>query len=773
MNTTIQAKKRMVFALSVAVVLLVGLGGALTLSRAKHVAPDGAVQILTNEKHGYSLRYPTGYDVQYPNEHETAIFVGSLLNVEQPRVTIEVRDAAGRAVEQVADELVAEIPVGFEIPRTSIVIDGEQAIVLDNLPGQDINRQVVVVHEDRLYRMMFVPVGEDYGEVFAQTEDLYATVINSFRFLSGPVALDERPVAGQDGTVISQGGLPEIQLENEGLVGNPFETLLGPIQTPDGSSVRPCSGETPLLCIYQGRTLLGSVELVTFPLARHLDFQKMLSDAGIPLGSVDYTDPLNAPQARTALAAYAAAYLDDLAQDRSVTYPKGRTFTLVAPEWIHVGSLPGVAYGFAGVDQDGHVFERRLTYAAFDNDTLYLFGVFYASGMPESFPSDKDLLRFEPYLRQILAGLRLPASDDWHSPGAELLSEPRLVVQRPDDSIQYVTLEGTSAVLVADAPASLLPAGYGGVHFGGAPMTDGPAVYVRQWSGGLYVLDTILGHLFPLDFVPSVASPVAVRPLTEGLLPEGAPISLAWGEFSASYTATAHLYLSAPDGSHKVEALEETYGASDPWTQFVPWRWRQDGQLYLIKQPVDGRGGFPPFVGAANLWAFDPQSGSSVELVSDDVTGRKLCLDAISPGDRLVAHHCDEGQITLLDLETGVATAVSLPDQVDSGAHLGSVRFSPDGSRIAFAAMTGGIGLIEETQGYVVVSDSLSLGDVSHVVVTSEAGKWFSVAAWLPGDRLVLQSHCAAPDGWPAVWTVRTDGSGLVKLADGIFLAIG
>jgi hypothetical protein len=150
-----------------------------------------------------------------------------------------------------------------------------------------------------------------------------------------------------------------------------------------------------------------------------------------------------------------------------------------------------VAYGFAGVDQDGRIFERWLTYAAFDNGTLYLFGTFYTSGMSESFPSDEDLLRFEPYLRQILAGLRLPVSDDWNSPGAELLSGPRLVV-----------------------------------------------------------------------------------------------------------------------------------------------------------------------------------------------------------------HHCDEGQITLLDLETGVATAVSLPDRVGSGAHLGSVRFSPDGSRIAFAAMTGGIGLIEETQGY-------------------------------------------------------------------------
>jgi hypothetical protein len=40
-----------------------------------------------------------------------------------------------------------------------------------------------------------------------------------------------------------------------------------------------------------------------------------------------------------------------------------------------------------------------------------------------------------------------------------------------------------------------------------------------------------------------------------------------------------------------------------------------------------------------------------------------------------------------------------------------------------------------------------------------------------PDDRLVLQSHYAGPDGWPAVWTIRADGSGLVKLTDGTFLA--
>jgi len=359
-------------------------------------------------------------------------------------------------------------------------------------------------------------------------------------------------------------------------------------------------------------------------------------------------------------------------------------------------------------------------------------------------------------------------NEDAHSPGAALPPGPRLVIQRPDNSIRYLTLDGSSALLVSDAPPSLLPAGYSSVPIGGAPMLDGPIVYVRQWSGGLYALDTLLGQLFPLDFVPPPL-PVAVRPLTEGLLPEGAPISLAWGELSASHVATACLYLSAPDGSQVVEALRETYGASDPWTQFVPWRWREDGQLYLTKQPVEGMGGFFPFASAANLWLFDPQSGGSVELVSHEVTGGKLCLDAISPDDRQVAHHCSEGKITVLDLATGKTTAVSLPDHVRSDVQLGSARFSPDGSRIAFAAMVGGIETVELTRGYVAVSDGLS--GSSHIVATSGTGEWFSIAAWLPGDTLVLQSHPAGPSGWPAVWAARADGSELIELGEGTFLA--
>jgi len=492
-------------------------------------------KLLKNEAHRYCLLYPMGYDVMYPGGYEMVLAAGSLLSVEQPRVYINAREAAGRTAEQVADELAVGFAAEFDVRRSSVMIDGEEAVVLDNVPGQDISRQVVVAHNDRLYVLVFVPASEDYGEVYTQMEDLYAMVIDSFTFLPGE-----------------------------------------------------------------------------------------------------------------------------------------------------------------GVDA--------------------------------------------------------------HSPAADLPPGPRLVVQRPDNSIRYITLDGASAVLVSDAPASLIPPGF---------MADGPMIYVRQWYGNSYALDTLLGQLFPLDFIPPDSSPLAVRPLTEGWPIEAQPISLAWGEFSASETASARLVLTAPDGSYRIETLGETYDASDPWTRFVPWRWRQDGQLYFTKEPIGGLGGFLPFTSAANLWVFDLQSGDSQELM----TGGELCLDAIGgPQDLLVAHHCDEGQITLLNLETGEATAVSLPDQMTSDMLLGSVRFRADGSRIAFAAMTGGIGMTEETRGYVAVSDGLSGG--SHIVTTSEPGEYFKVVTWLADDRLLLQSFSAGPDGRPAVWTVRTDGLGLIKLTNGVLLAI-
>ena len=98
--------------------------------------------------------------------------------MEQPRALLEVRDAAGRTASQAADEIMAEA-LGFDISRTTTTIAGEEAVILDNLPGQDLNRQVVVVHQGRLYKFTFTPMGGDTAGV----ESLYRTMMNSFSFL--------------------------------------------------------------------------------------------------------------------------------------------------------------------------------------------------------------------------------------------------------------------------------------------------------------------------------------------------------------------------------------------------------------------------------------------------------------------------------------------------------------------------------------------------------------------------------------------------------------
>jgi hypothetical protein len=63
------------------------------------------------------------------------------------------------------------------------LIGGEPAVMLDGMPGQHLSRQVVVVHGGRLYRLTFVPSDRSLAESYEQMEHLYASVLDSFRFV--------------------------------------------------------------------------------------------------------------------------------------------------------------------------------------------------------------------------------------------------------------------------------------------------------------------------------------------------------------------------------------------------------------------------------------------------------------------------------------------------------------------------------------------------------------------------------------------------------------
>jgi hypothetical protein len=192
--------------------------------------------------------------------------------------------------------------------------------------------------------------------------------------------------------------------------GNPFTTILGPAGAPPGWTFEPCEGEGPFLCVSTGEILPATVELFHYPLTQHQDAPQWMAEAGLETGQpLDPEDPEQARAAREVLRALMADYMGVVEEDRGITYPEGRSFVLLEPEEVMLSRLPGLFYGFAGVEGNGETYERWLTYAALDGETFYFLTAFYDPGdTPGSFPSDQALLTFAPYLRDIVAGLKLP-----------------------------------------------------------------------------------------------------------------------------------------------------------------------------------------------------------------------------------------------------------------------------------------------------------------------------------------------------------------------------
>jgi tricorn protease-like protein len=87
-------------------------------------------------------------------------------------------------------------------------------------------------------------------------------------------------------------------------------------------------------------------------------------------------------------------------------------------------------------------------------------------------------------------------------------------------------------------------------------------------------------------------------------------------------------------------------------------------------------------------------------------------------------------------LDTGHTVTILPPAVVKDKSILGSARFSPDGSRLAFA---GAKGDPDAEQGWLAVSDGL--GSSSSLIITSEPGQYFTVLGWLNDSTLLVQTN--------------------------------
>ena len=157
---------------------------APTTSASACPTASADTKLLTNTKDGYCLLYPAedsaalpGWVVINPNSNP-----GDMPG--DAWVYIQVQDAAGRSVAEVAKQAVAAVGEGFNITQTEVSMDGGQAIVIDGLPGQDSNRIVLIDRNNRIYTLTFAP-WQPSGAGSGQTtplEHLYETVIKSIHF---------------------------------------------------------------------------------------------------------------------------------------------------------------------------------------------------------------------------------------------------------------------------------------------------------------------------------------------------------------------------------------------------------------------------------------------------------------------------------------------------------------------------------------------------------------------------------------------------------------
>ncbi len=142
-------------------------------------APAAGSQVYGNDEYGFCILVPEGYSVVETVPGSFSLVAGGdIMNHTSPRVGIEVTAAGDRTLAGIADQMMQDYaPVGTDVMSQTITVDTDQAVLLDNLPGQDLNRRVVVLHNGLVYSIMFMPLSPE-------AESFYQSVLASLRFLN-------------------------------------------------------------------------------------------------------------------------------------------------------------------------------------------------------------------------------------------------------------------------------------------------------------------------------------------------------------------------------------------------------------------------------------------------------------------------------------------------------------------------------------------------------------------------------------------------------------
>ena len=147
---------------------------------------NAPTELFSSDQLSLCFSYPKGYThTSFPDDtfSITAPYLPGAGDTSG-HFWLEISDSYNRSALRIADEDMT-IAASQGVPRAnldtwSITLGGEEAVVVDGMPGQNLQRRVYVVHEQTLYVLAFSPTRSENKAVGDQMETLYTAVTNSW-----------------------------------------------------------------------------------------------------------------------------------------------------------------------------------------------------------------------------------------------------------------------------------------------------------------------------------------------------------------------------------------------------------------------------------------------------------------------------------------------------------------------------------------------------------------------------------------------------------------
>jgi hypothetical protein len=159
--------------------LLLGIVACGAQSQSIQTSVNDTEELFSSDQLGLCFSYPQGY-TEIPNNDTVEIAASDLPGTDTKGLFwLEISDSYNRSAEAIADQDMT-YATGVDVGRWTVTLGGEQAAVLDGMPGQDLQRRVYVVHQQTLYVLAFMPTRSENKAAGDQMEALYTAVTNSW-----------------------------------------------------------------------------------------------------------------------------------------------------------------------------------------------------------------------------------------------------------------------------------------------------------------------------------------------------------------------------------------------------------------------------------------------------------------------------------------------------------------------------------------------------------------------------------------------------------------